>query len=118
MRRTDIDTLLEENDAEEYCVEDMMIDTPPMIVANADLMEMQRIVEELEADDLFEDVYHAARYHYAQWCNDSDTGSLAFWFAEHSVSRTAYLDLRTKVIERCQNEINEHMKYFEETSRI
>ncbi|MEK9699955.1 MAG: hypothetical protein VW270_29515, partial [Candidatus Poseidoniales archaeon] len=65
MRRTDIDTLLEENDAEEYCVEDMMIDTPSMIVANADLMEMQRIVEELEADDLFEDVYHAARYHYS-----------------------------------------------------
>ena len=117
MRRTDIDALLEENEAEEYTVEEMLDETPPMIVGNADLMEMQRIVEELEADDLFEDVYHAARYHYARWCNDSDTGSLAFWFAEHSVSRTAYLDLRTKVIEKCQNEINEHMKYFEENDR-
>jgi len=116
MKRTDIDTLLEENDAEEYCVEDMMIDTPPMIVANADLMEMQRIVEELEADDLFEDVYHAARYHYSEWFNDSDTGSLALWFADHSVSRDDYAELRTKVIAKCQNEINEHMKYFEENN--
>ena len=113
MKRSEVDELLEETGADEYTLEELFEDVPPIVINQNELMEMQRIVENGTDDDIWEYAYWAARSFYSEWACDDDAGKLGFYFIDKCIFPYQWERLVKHVKEQIQIEIKESNEYFE-----